>query len=80
MVSGWFTTCSRPSIRGNYYHFRTLEGARQHDNLAYTYGKPSGAIGTLITNHGDVRNRVRVAASFRRFSARAQFLKRSGKL
>jgi hypothetical protein len=32
------------------------------DNLAYMYGKLSEAIEILITNHGDARNRVWVAA------------------
>lgn len=34
------------------------------DNLVYMFGKLSKAIGVLITNHGDVRNRVWVAAKY----------------
>lgn len=39
-----------------------LRRVQKTDNLVYMYGKLSEAIGILITNHGDARNRVWVAA------------------
>ena len=41
---------------------RRLAQPAKPDHLAYMYGKLSEAIGILITNHGEVKNRVWLAS------------------